>query len=121
MQAMTTTVGWNVETVFVSDWTKALEESWCHRDEWYTVWRPTEYYAFKSVLGRFRHLMETKRKQREQEALLVMKLARWYRTRHPDMNAADRMTAISSRLCIPVRDVENALADADSMALAEMQ
>jgi hypothetical protein len=121
MQATSLTAGWNVETAFVSDWTKALEESWCHREEWPTIWRPTEYLAFKAVLGRFRHLMETKRKQREQEALLVMKLARWYRVRHPEMNAAERMNAISSRLCIPVRDVENALNDADSMALAEMQ
>lgn len=59
--------GWNVDILYVGDWTAARESAFACRDEWTDVWRPVEYTVFKAILAGFRH--EIERRMRDAERL----------------------------------------------------
>lgn len=103
-----------------------------NRDLWTGEQRPVEFDAFGLVLGivvtaiqrEIKWAREAQanwlRDRRYDRAKLAGALARWYRVKRPDMTARDRVDAIAARMLISARDVEDALADAENMALAEL-
>jgi hypothetical protein len=64
---MLATTGWNIEVIYVGDWTQARESAFVLRDEWTPVWRPVEYAAFKDIIKAFRNAID--RRMREAERL----------------------------------------------------
>lgn len=127
MQAATMTPGWNLTTIYVGDWTRAVEEAQCERDDWPTVWRPTEYIVFKHILRGFRQQIERRIEKAEQMrrdehfhfVSLVYRTFRYYVAFHAELSHMARIEVVAARMKLTPQQVQYAIVDAEQMGAGE--